>query len=373
MHLALIGSHADYMRRFRGGFIREVADRGCRVTCFVPDPATTDWSEVPADVQDISLQRSGLNPLADLRTVARLRKALATAKPDIVVAYSAKPIAYGLRAAYDVGVPSRVALFTGLGSFIRPSTLSSRVAAIPAKRILAPAVRKATLVLCQNPDDLAFLRHIGWARQDASALAPATGVDLQWFSLQDPLATPSALFAGRLVKEKGVHDFVRAASIVRRQIPNAVFSIAGMAEPAFRGISGRSLRQWEQSGDLNMLGWQTDLRPVLARHAVFVLPSTYGEGVPRSGQEAMSSGRPVVTTDWPGCRELIDDGVQGYLVRPNDPQAIARRLLEMFHDPKRLVDMQRAARQRAEDRFDLTETSSQLASLVLGDTSGVNL
>jgi glycosyltransferase involved in cell wall biosynthesis len=120
-----------------------------------------------------------------------------------------------------------------------------------------------------------------------------------------------------------------------------------------------------------MLGWQSDLRPALAKHAVFVLPSTYGEGVPRSGQEALASGRPVITTDWQGCRDLIEDGVQGHLVQPHDPRAIADRLIELFSNTQELAKLQAASRLRAERCFDINKTSAQLVSVVLGDCAGV--
>ncbi len=368
MRIAFIGSHADYMRRFRGGVIRELSCRGHDVHCLAPGARTVDWSEVPATIHDVQMQRTSLSPLADAQTLNRLRRALAAIAPDLVIAYSAKPIAYGLRAAQHVGVPRRIALFTGLGSFIRPTTGVSRVASAFARRALRDPVQSATRVLCQNPDDLEYVRNLGWTTQERSAVAPATGVDLAYFAAQPTMTSPSALFVGRLVREKGVHDFVAAASLVRRQIPRATFSVAGMLGPAFRGVGRRKLQRWVAAGAIRFLGWQTDLRPVLGSHSVFVLPSVYGEGVPRSGQEALASGRPVVTTDWPGCRELIGLGNEGALVPPNDPGAIAAMLIDLFNDPSRLAGMQQAARARAEACFDADQTSKRLATLLESDS-----
>jgi len=353
------------MRRFRGGVIRSLAARGCDVTCLVPSPESTNWSGIPAKVHDIPLQRSGLNLLSDAKTMSALRSVMKSISPDLVVSYSAKPIAYGLRAAREAGVPRRVALFTGLGSYLRPSSLTAHLPAIIVKRLVVPEVRQATCVLCQNPDDLKYIRKAGWTSVSRSALAPATGVDLQQFSANPPLNLPSALFAGRLVREKRVLDFVQAAKLVRRHMPAAKFCVAGAPESIFRGCGNRTIQRWSRDGDVTFVGWQADMRPMYAKHAVFVLPSMYGEGVPRSGQEAMASGRAIVTTDWPGCRELIEDGVEGFLVPPRDPKAIADRLLTIFSDQESLSSMQRAARRRAELLFDLQVTSERLASLIL--------
>lgn len=359
MRVAVVGGLAQSLVSFRGEMLRSMAAHGHEVLALAPE----NDSGVRAALEDMGvsyatfpLHRTGTNPFQDLATVASLTRMLRKFRADAILAYAAKPVIYGLGAARLAGVPLRAAMITGVGSGLSGgSGLRRRALAAMLRGLYAVALGQADIVFFQNPDDERLFRTRGLVG-NRHRVVPinGSGVDLERFS---PAPVPPApitfLMIGRLIREKGIGEYVEAARRVRGAHPDVQIQLLGALDPNPGGISTQELEVLRAEGAVEYLGSTSDVRQFIARAHVCVLPSYYGEGVPHSVLEAMAMGRPVLTTDVPGCRETVERGRNGYLVPPRDAGALAEAMLRMLAEPERLEPMGRESRVIAEERFDV--------------------
>ena len=307
-----------------------------------------------AEWRQISLARSGTNPIQELRTLVALYALFRDIRVDVVLAYSPKPVIYGTIAAWLARVPRRYALITGLGyAFTGP--FNHRRAAIQAivRRLLRVALARAHGVMFQNPDDVAELRMRGVLSDvTPSAVFDGCGVDVDEFTVQPlPTGTITFVMVGRLLADKGLREYAAAARRLRDQGVSARFVLVGGIDVNPEAVPLSEVQGWVADGVLEWVGLVADVRPILAAAHVFVLPS-YREGLPQSTLEAMAMGRPVVTTDVPGCRETVRHEINGLVVPARDAAALAKACLRFVNEPGLSARMGRAGRDLAEARFE---------------------
>ena len=320
--IAVIGSDAKMLVNFRGALIREFVNRGFEVYAFAAnfDASTSNRvTELGAYPVDYNLSRASLKPTHDIAVFLKLTRLLRKIKPDIVFSYTIKPVIYGTLAASILRTPKRYALITGLGYAFNESQgndqLKRKVARVFATFLYRLALRRASKVFFQNKDDLSEIVSAGIVKSDKAVLIGATGVDLEHFGVSSlPLKPVTFILVARLLKEKGVPEFVEAARILKSKYRDIRFLLVGGLDPNPDSISKDEVEGWVKDGIIDWVGQVNDVRPYIAQASVFVLPSYYREGIPRSTQEAMAMARPVITTDAPGCRETVIDGVNGFLV-----------------------------------------------------------
>jgi glycosyltransferase involved in cell wall biosynthesis len=276
-----------------------------------------------------------------------------------VLAFSSKPVVYGIMAAHDVGVPGRSAMITGIGSALSGGgDRRSQAARWSLEWLYRRSLRHANVVFFQNGDDEALFRSRSLIAHDQQVVRiNGSGVDLDHFAVA-PLPRPPIVFLMicRLIRDKGVLEYVEAARIVRGLRPDSRVRLLGPLDVNPTAVTERQLALWRDEGIIEYLGSADDVRPALSAAQVCVLPS-YHEGMPRVVLEAMSMGRAIITTDVPGCRETVRHGENGYLVPARDPRALAERMLDMIDHPDRLEEMGRASRSMAQDRFDVREVN----------------
>lgn len=338
--------------------LRSMVANGHQVLALAPEDdahVRMDLASMGVRFEAIPLHRTGMNPYRDALTVVSLAGKFRKFRPDVVLVYAAKPVVYGSIAARLAGVPLRVAMITGVGSaFGGGSGLRRRALARLLRSLYTAALRQVHVVFFQNPDDERLFRSIGLVgdRQRVVRIN-GSGVDLERFT-PVPLPPPPITFllVGRLIRDKGVVEYVDAARLVRRAYPEARFLLLGMLDSNPSAIHPEQLAAWREEGTVEYLGSVPDVRPYLARSHVLVLPS-YGEGMPRSVLEAMAMSRPVLTTHVPGCRETVENGRNGYLVPPRDAAALADAMVRILAEPERLEQMGREGRAIAEERFDV--------------------
>jgi glycosyltransferase involved in cell wall biosynthesis len=358
--VVLISPYAPSIVSFRGALIRDLVSHGAEVFVLAPDytpEMRAAVAELGATPLDYPLNRTGMNPLQDLRTVMALVRILRRLRPDVVLPYNIKPVIYGTLAAALVGVPQRITLIEGLGyAFIdTPSlTLKSRLTRALIKRLYSLALRRAQTVLFLNRDDLNEFVQIGIVERNQALLLGGIGVDLEEWSPAPPTLEPITFtLAARLIREKGIVEFAEAACRIRMRYPNTRFLLLGGLDTNPGALMQREVDAWVQQGVLEWCGHVPDVKPYLKQTSVYVLPSYYREGVPRSTQEAMAMARPVVTTDAPGCRETVIDGVNGFLVPPRDVDALVAAMERFILQPELIITMGQASRKLAEERFDV--------------------
>jgi glycosyltransferase involved in cell wall biosynthesis len=304
----------------------------------------------------VPFRRTSTNPVEDVGTVVRLARAFRRFRPDAVLVYGAKPVIYGSIAARIVGVRLRTAMITGVGSALAGGSGLQRRALAPLLRgLYAIGLRGTHIVFFQNPDDEQLFRSLGLIGDKQRVVRiNGSGVDLVHFARTPMPSSPPVTFLliGRLLRDKGIHEYVEAAQRVRGQHPDARFELLGSLDSNPSAISATEVEAWREEGAIDYLGSTTDVRPFLARAHVCVLPS-YGEGMPRSVLEAMSMGRAIITTNAPGCRETVEEGRNGLLVAPRDAVALADAMLQLLAAPERLEAMGQRSREIAEERFDV--------------------
>lgn len=367
--IAIVNGIGDNVVAFRGALVRDLVARGHAVTVSTPTPVEVDPAAVARAIQALGarpvfspLDRTGLNPLAERRARAHYLSLFREIRPDAVFVSNPKPVFHAIPAARAAGVARRVAMVTGLGYAFTGASFKARLLRALAERLYRAALGDATDVFFQNPDDRDELARCGaLARAPKPRLIAGSGVDIEAFAAApQPGGEPVFLMVSRLLGDKGVREFAEAARIVRAQRPAWRFRLVGWIDANPAAIRPSELDAWVREGAVESAGRLDDVRGELARASVFVLPS-YREGTPKSVLEALSTGRPVITTDAVGCRETVRDGVEGLLVPPRDALALARACLRLGDDAALRAEMGARARRRAEDVFDVRRVNAAIA------------
>jgi len=313
------------------------------------DPAAERrMRELGVERVPIEIDRAGLNPFTDFKLLLRYRSLLKRLRPAAYLGYTIKPNIYGSLAATSLGIPA-LPNVSGLGTaFIRGGGLQALVT--PLYRI---GFARAPAVFFQNEEDRDLFVGRGIVRRDQARVLPGSGVDLEQFAPASlPKGPPVFLFIGRLLRDKGVVEFVEAARSVRREYPDARFQLLGGLDEGNRtAIRQPALDSWLAEGIVEHLGTADDVRPFIAAATAVVLPS-YREGLPRSLLEAAAMARPLIASDVPGCRDVIEDGVNGYLCNVRDAAALADAMRRLASLPRtRQRAMGEAGRRWVQERF----------------------
>jgi len=359
-HVFILASLADSLLNFRGPLLRELVGRGHTVSAAAPGPSGAvrrELARMGVRCHDVPLARTGTNPVADLGTLRHLVRLFRAERPDLFLGYTIKPVIYGSLAAHRAGVPAAYAMVTGLGYGFARGGRRSRLLGWLVPSLYRKALRRNRKVFFQNPDDLAVFRDRGLLRDPGQAvLVSGSGVDLEAFAPAPLPERVSFLLIARLLGAKGVREYAEAAAIVRERHPEVRFRLVGWIDDNPDAIAERELAAWTADGRIEFLGRLEDVRPAIADAAVYVLPS-YREGTPRTVLEAMAMGRPVITTDAPGCRETVTDGENGRLVPVGDAKALAEAMEWFILHPDRAALMGKASHERAVERYDVTKVN----------------
>jgi len=357
--LLLIASFPDSLIKFRGPLLRALVAKGLDVHVAAPDLADvpdirTELEALGITMHDISLKRTGTNPVADLATVAELWRLMRRIRADYVLGYTIKPVIYGSMAAWLANVPNRFALVTGLGyAFTGDASGKRGLLRKLIQRLYRFGLSKSCKVFFQNPDDEALFRQLGLLPADIpSCVVNGSGVDVADYALAPLPEKPSFLLIARLLGDKGVREYAQAARKVKAQYPDAVFRLVGWIDDNPDAISQQELDGWVNTGTVEFLGKLADVRPAIADCNVYVLPS-YREGTPRTVLEAMAMGRPVITTDAPGCRETVTDGDNGFLVPVQAVDELAAAMVKFIENPELVAGMGERSRLVAEQKYDV--------------------
>lgn len=357
MRVAILAGLASSLVTFRGPLIRELVARGNEVHAVAPsfDPDSSRWlGEHGVEFHEIGLSRTGLSVAADLKTLTELVKVMRRIKPDHVIAYTIKPVVYGLIAARFVGVKRRHALITGLGYAFTDGAFSvkRRIVQFVAGSLYRVSLRHATTVMFQNADDRTCFQSKGIIKSsERTAIINGSGVDLDHYR-QVPLPVEARfLMVARLIADKGIVEYVEAARKVKRRLPDAEFHLVGPRDPNPAALPDGLVERAVSEGVLSFHGEVKDVRPYIEAASVFVLPS-YREGTPRSVLEAMSMGRPVITTDAPGCRATTVDGVNGLLVPARSVDGLVDAMMLLGQSPERRASFGAAGRARATEHYE---------------------
>jgi glycosyltransferase involved in cell wall biosynthesis len=337
---------------FRAGLVRALVANGYEVVAVAPrDEYSTHLARLGCRYVSLAMDNKGTSPRRDIALTFRFMRLLWREQPDIYLGFTIKPNVYGSLAAHALGIPT-INNIAGLGTaFIRATWLTQLV-----KTLYRAALARSHTVFFQNEDDRTLFLEDRLVRREKTALVPGSGVELSRFR---PRAAETAdgdfrfLLIGRLLWDKGIREFVEAARIVRRRSPRTRFQLLGFLDVENRtAISRETVDGWIREGIIEYLGAADDVREHIARADCVVLPS-YREGTPRSLLEGAAMAKPLIATDVPGCRQVVDAGENGLLCVSGDASSLAARMLEMLQMSRdQRLAMGAASRAKVEREFD---------------------
>lgn len=366
-YLFLIGTLPSSVYNFRGELVKAIVNNhGCKVSALASKANTEDIKAIEqlgVNYIDYPVSRSGLSPIEDLKTFGALQKIFKAQLPDVILAYTIKPIIWGAFAARCLPNSRFYALVTGLGFAFQRGNWKKNLLMKLVVLLYKTALKKADRVIFQNSDNQKVFIDLGIVPEYKAVVVNGSGVDVIHFDVKPLPITPSFLLIARLLGDKGIREYIKAANIVKQKYPDAVFHLVGPEDPSPDGISLQEFAQLNSQKAVEYLGVTNDVRPFIEVCSVFVLPS-YHEGLPRTVLEAMAVGRPILTTDVPGCRETVFNGENGWLVEKADVEQLAEKMIWFIENPNEWQQMAEASRAMVEDKFDVHKINEELISIM---------
>ena len=374
MIVVVIGTVASSFLGFRADLIQALLQKDHVVYAFTSEYTELQLAKIAAlgaIPVTYKLKRGGLNPLGDIKATYLLSKKIRAIAPDLVFSYFSKPVIFGTLAAKLAKVPRVIGMLEGLGYTFteQPEGLSKKTQLIKQIQVTLykMALPKLDTLIFLNPDDPKDLLDTYSIKVKKIEVLGGIGLNLDEYFHQpiERIKQPiKFLFIGRLLKEKGIHDFIAAARQVKQRYPDTQFTVLGEIDPANLGALQQSeLDELTSLNIINYPGQVNNVQEWIADSHVFVLPS-YREGVPRSTQEAMAIGRPIITTDVPGCRETVIDGVNGFLVEKWNPDALAEKMIYFIEHPEQIEKMGHESYKIAQEKFDADKVNQRLLTMM---------
>ena len=373
MKFLIISSFLPSVLNFRGKLLEAIQQQGLEIHIIAPDLASFSAKhekllDLGYFVHEVSMQRTGTNPVADLKTLLAIYKLMQNIKPDYVLSYTIKPVIYGTLAAWLAKVPLRYALITGLGyAFQNVETHSKRsVFQKLVHGLYQQALSRSHKAFFQNPDDLKLFQDLKLLGSNTPAVVVnGSGVNVTDFNvLPLPLDAGqkpkiSFLLIARLLVDKGVREYAEAAKVIQQQYPHVEFNLVGWIDENPSAITQQELDQWVANKTVKYWGKLADVRPAIAESSVYVLPS-YREGTPRTVLEAMAMGRAIITTDAPGCRETVVDGDNGFLVEVKSVESLVEAMQKFINQPELIEKMGNRSREIALHKYDVHQVNKHM-------------
>lgn len=364
--LILISPKNRTVYNFRGDLIKDIIAKGYEVVVTGPDQTDVDKIiALGARFKEIPMNKTGTSVLADLKYCKALTTFLKQEKPDATLGYTVKPDTYGAIAASRAGVKNITSLVTGGGYTFIATSLKARILGIIVRTLYRIGFGKANQVIFQNEDDLKEFSEKGLVKKEKCSFVHGSGINLDHFEIALFPEETSFFMLSRLLKSKGVQEYLEAAKIVKQKHPEAKFYLLGKYETAMQdALPKEYVEQFIQEDIVERFDETSDVRPYYAMSSVYVLPS-YREGTPRTVLEAMAMGRPIITTDTQGCRETVKpDSTNGFLVPIKNSEAVAEKMLWFLEHKDQIPQMGRISRQYAEEKFDVRKVNADMIRMM---------
>ncbi len=352
---------------FRGDLIREMLQNGYKVTLCIGEVE----SSVSQDLRSLGVngiiylggKRAKISPINDLKFIHRIRRVIIAENPDIVLAYTIKNVIFvGLVTRFFRGL-QYCPTITGLGYvFTGDGSIKVRIIRWIVLKLYRFALKNARLVFFQNPDDRNYFQDLNiLGFRTRAVVVNGSGVNISKYV---PSPFPSSVvfgMVGRLLFDKGIREFCEAAEIVKKKYPTVSFRVAGAADSNPSSLSPVQIQAIRERGVVELIGHTDDIGGFISNCSVFVLPS-YREGLPRSSLEAMAMGRPIITTNVPGCKETVIEGINGYIVEPFSAHELATAMEKFISRPESIPEMGVSSRALAAERFDVVSVNKFIRS-----------
>jgi len=352
---------------FRYGFIAELVKQGHKVQVIVPDPPLSALKINGFKIECLSypLIRNRINPFYDIKTLFSLILLFRKINPDIVISFSIKPVIYSGLAVYFNPKIKFYSVITGLGYSFYGKSLFRILLKETSLFLYKIALAKAKKVVFQNIDNLNYFNKKGVISSECSILIHGSGVNIDYFKQTKLPNTKNVTFimVSRLIKEKGVIEYIEAAKIVKKEFPKAIFCLLGSKEDSMDAVDFKIIKKNHNNRNIFYCGFRNDIRNYIKNSHVFVLPS-YHEGMPKSSLEAMSMGRPLITTNVSGCRDTVVNMKNGILVEARNSSDLSSAMIYMIKNRSKLKLMGNLSRRMAAKKFEINKINSKLLRIL---------
>lgn len=363
LKILLSANYSASFISFRGQLVKDLVAAGHEVWVCLPDDCNgvrESLDRIGAKLVTIKMDRAGTNPWFDFLTIVRYLICFNRVSPDCLINYTVKPTIYGSFVGFLLRIPHVYSIISGLGYTFVGNNIHKQVLRKFVEALYRLALACNNKVFFLNDDDMELFVNRRIIASRRAIHLDGEGVCLSSFFYAAPKkGNICFLLIARMLRDKGVEEFVEAAKEVRELFPEVEFYLLGPLDENPSAISKEQLASWQEEGAIRYLGKTADVRPFIEQASVYVLPS-YREGLPRTTIEAMAMGRPIVTTDVPGCRDTVVDGVNGFLVPARDSVALARAMMKFCADPELVVSMGQKSREIVCGKFDVRIINSKL-------------
>lgn len=354
--LAIVSNQAGSLIKFRLDLLKAFKNLGYQIVAFAPD-INSVVIDILNDYQirfiQIPMSRDGLNPISNLISIYNLYKFLKKEKPDEIILYTIKPVLLGSVAASLAKVRHIYSIVTGLGYVFISESIKAKILRFFVEKIYTFAFKLNKKVFFMNLDDKQLFVNKSILSSEKAILINGSGVNIDYYAFTQSFPKEvTFLFIGRLINDKGINEFITAVRKLKSKYPQIVCKLVGPLDDNPAALCQNELDKIVDEKIIHYLGHLEDVRPTIVSSSVLVLPS-YREGVPRSVLEAMSIGRPIITTDAPGCRETVVDGLNGFLVPVKDSESLAAAMEKFILNPELIASMGLESRKIVEEKFDV--------------------
>ncbi len=357
-----------YLYNYRLSLATELQSQGHEIILLSPAGSyTAAIQKAGLNWQEFSLSRRGINPFSELNAINRLAHFYKQEKPDLVHHFTIKCVIYGSLAARKAGINRIINSITGKGILFSDEKLVNSLGK-PFIKLLYRLSLKQTEVVFQNQPDFNYFVDNHLVSSQQCHLIPGSGVDVTLFKPAPvPEGDPLVILPARMLWAKGVHEFIQAARIIKKTGVNARFALVGEPDTGNpSAIPVQKLKEWNTDGSVEWWGWKDDMVQIYQAASIVCLPSSYGEGMAKSLLEAAACGRPIIASDIPGCREVIIDNVNGFLVPRQDSEQLAAAIIKLLSSKPLREKMGHASRELAVRHFSSEKVNQDTIDLYIG-------
>lgn len=355
MKISVLSSHTPSLFWFRIDLMKSLIADGHSVIAIGNEPEE-EWcdkfKEYGIQYKHIYIKRTGLNPLTDLKTYKSIKRILEQEKPDKIFTYQAKTVIYGSLAANAIGIDEVYPLIAGLGSVMRGSGIKNRIIRNIMLAEYRLAFKASKKVFFQNNDDADMFINNKVVSKDKVTIINGSGVNLDKFTYEPLPDKPAFLFIGRLIRDKGLIEYLEACKRIKTDYPDVRCLLVGPYDSNPSAVQPKDIQKYIDDEIIEYYGEQNDVRPFLKQCSTYVLPS-YHEGTPKTVLEAMATGRSIITTDAPGCRETVIDGYNGFLVPVMNTDILVQKMKQLIFNSDENALMARRGLALAQSKYDV--------------------
>lgn len=355
MKILIAASSGESLTNFRGKMIEQMVQYGHQVICLSAEPVLEmkeSINKLGAEYISLEMERVGTNPFKDLKVIKKFKKIIKQINPDMFFAYMSKPVAYGGYAARKCKVKSVNFLINGLENAYYRKDIKSFILRRVLNFFYRYAFKKADNVFFQNADDMKLFCDNKISSYKQSSVVDGSGVDMTHYTREEMPEKFSLIMVARLLWSKGIREYVAAAKIVKQKYPEIEFNLIGGLDCNQEAMKKEELDTLIKENIIKYHGKQKDVRPYLSSSTVFCLPS-YHEGLPRSVLEAMATGRPILTTNVPGCKDTVIDGYNGFIVEKGDSVGLANKIIELYENQDLVKTMSENSYKRCTEKYEV--------------------